>query len=238
MSAVLAQDVNYALLFVRAAIMKADNIGAFTVNRPSSGDVMKCIMWMITFLIVSGLGACSTAAGPRAIPDATASSSPAGIEDIYVLRSLRETRSAAAAFCDASKIGFTARSEDRYLFKAVSTRPQDGKIVDARFRDAGTLHACFESAPGAAETNFYAEGVEAGVAATGNGKCIPIAADFPEQGITSVRCFLVLSNLSAPYVAGVLTTNSITSREPIGDRSDPPGYTQPSIAIIRLWRKR
>ena len=159
-------------------------------------------------------------------------------EDIYVLRSLRETRSAAAAFCDASKIGFTAKLEDRYLFKAVSTRPQDGKVVDARLHDAGTLHACFESAPGAAETNFYAEGVVAGVAATGKGKCIPIAADFPEQGITSVRCFLVLSNLSAPYVAGVLTTSSITSREPIGDRSDPPGYIQPSIATIRLWRKR
>ena len=125
------------------------------------------------------------------------------------MRSLRETRSAAAAFCDASKIGFTAKLEDRYVFKAVSTRPQDGKVVDARSQDAGTLHACFEGAPGASETNFYAEGVVAGVAATGKGKCVPIAADFPEQGITSVRCFLVLSNLSAPYVAGVLTTNSI-----------------------------
>jgi len=38
--------------------------------------------------------------------------------------------------------------------------------------DAGTLHACFESAPGASETNFYAEGLVAGVAATGKRKCI------------------------------------------------------------------
>jgi hypothetical protein len=88
------------------------------------------------------------------------------------------------------------------------------------------------------DANFYAEGVIAGVPATGKGKCTAIAADFPEPGITSVRCFLVLSNLAPPYVAGVLTTNSVTSREPIGDRSDPPGYTQPSIATIRLWRKR
>lgn len=199
---------------------------------------MKCIMGMITILLLSGLGVRSTAGGPRATPDATASNGPAGIEDIYVLRSLRETRSVAAAFCDPSKIGFTAKFEDRYVFKAVSTRPQDGKVVDARLQDAGTLHACFESAPGALETNFYAEGVVAGVAVTGKGKCIPIAADFPEQGITSVRCFLVLSKLSAPYFAGVLTTNSITSRKPIGDQSDPPGYIQPSIATIRLWRKR
>jgi hypothetical protein len=124
------------------------------------------------------------------------------------------------------------------LFKAVSTRPQDGKVIDARLHDAGTLHACFDSAPGVPETNFYAEGVLAGVSATGKGKCTAIAADFPEPGITSLRCFLILSNLSAPYVAGVLTTNSVTSREPIGDRSDPPGYIQPSIATIRLWRKR
>jgi len=199
---------------------------------------MKCMMRMITFLLLSNLGACSTAGGLRATPDAKTSNSPPGIEDIYILRSLREARSAAAAFCDASKIGFTAKFEDRYSFKAVSTRPQDGKVVDARLHDAGSLHACFESAPGVSETNFYAEGVVAGVAATGKGKCIPTAADFPEQGITSTRCFLVLSNLSAPYVAGVLTTNSITSRQPIGDQSDPPGYIQPSIATIRLWRKR
>jgi len=80
--------------------------------------------------------------------------------------------------------------------------------------------------------------VIAGVAATGKGKCTAIAVDVPEPGITSVRCFLVLSNLPSPYVAGVLTTNSVTSREPVGDRSEPPGYTQPSIATIRLWRKR
>jgi hypothetical protein len=116
-SAVLARDVNYALLFVR---------------RHNNEGRQRRRIQTITFLLFSGLGACSTTAGPRATPDATASNSPAGIEDIYVLRSLRETRSAAAAFCDASKIGFTAKLEDRYLFEAVSTRPQDGKVVDAR----------------------------------------------------------------------------------------------------------
>jgi hypothetical protein len=194
---------------------------------------------LIALAILGTLVACPTLGSPQSTPDSAASiTSPPGVEDIYVLRSMRETRSAAAAFCDASKIGFMAKLEDRYVFKAVSTRPQDGKVVDARARDAGTLRACFEGAPGISETNFYAEGVFAGVTATGKGKCIPIAADFPEPGITSVRCFLILSNLSAPYVAGVLTTNSITSREPIGEQSDPPGYIQPSIATIRLWRKR
>jgi hypothetical protein len=63
------------------------------------------------------------------------------------------------------------------------------------------------------------------------------ATDFSEPGITSLRCYLMLSNLPAPYVAGVPITNTVASREPIGDRSDPPGYTRDSITTIRLWRK-
>jgi hypothetical protein len=118
------------------------------------------------------------------------------------------------------------------------TRAPDGKVVDARVHNAGSLLGCFDAIPGVPDANFYAEFTVAGVSATGKGKCTAVAADFPEPGITSLRCFLVLSNLPAPYVGGVLTTNSIRSREPIGDRSDPPGYIQPSIATIRLWRKR
>lgn len=199
---------------------------------------MRCVRQVITLLVFGALVACSTQGEPRRTPEAKGSVSPAGVEEIYVLRSWRETRAAAGAFCDASQSGFTAKLEDHYVFKAVSTRAQDGKVIDARLHDAGTLHACFDGIPGLSETNFYAQGVFAGIAATGKGKCVPIAADFPEPGITSVRCFLVLSNLTAPYVAGVLTTNSINSRQPLGELSDPPGYIQPSIATIRLWRKR
>jgi len=137
-----------------------------------------------------------------------------------------------------ARVGFAAKSQDRYVFKAVVTRAPDGKVVDAISHPAGTLQACFDAFPGVADANFYAEGTFAGIRATGKGKCTPTQADFPEPGITSVRCFLVLTDLPAPYVAGVLTTNSVTSRQPIGAESSPPGYIQPSIATIRLWRKR
>lgn len=182
------------------------------------------------------LAACSSPGTPRpAAPPATAQS---GIEDIFVVRSLRKERATPGDFCAAARTGFTARIEDRYVFKAVITREPDGKVVDASNHEVGTLHACFDAAPGMVDASFYAEGVIAGVSVTGNGKCGPIRNDFPEAGISSNRCFLILSNLPAPYVAGVLTTNSIASRQPIGDQSDPPGYVQPSIATIRLWRKR
>jgi hypothetical protein len=175
--------------------------------------------------------------GARQASDPEASTgSASGIEDIYVFRSLREERSAPGDFCAQSKIGFAATREDRYVFKAVVTRPSDGKVVDAISHQAGTMHGCADSA--VPDVNFYAEGVLAGVTATGKGKCTLVASDYPEPGITSSRCVLVLSNLSPPFIGGVLTTNTIGSRQTIGSESNPPGYVQPSIATIRLWRKR
>ena len=180
---------------------------------------------------------------PPGSPQSTLGATPptdtsAGVEEIYVFRSWRENRVTPDEFCAASRTGFTAKLQDSYSFKAVVTRASDGKVIDARTHQSGTLHACFDAPPGVADANFYAEGVFAGIPATGKGKCTRIAPDLPEPGITSLRCFLVLSNLPAPYIGGVLTTNSVTSRQPIGEISDPPGYIQPSIATIRLWRKR
>lgn len=199
---------------------------------------MKRIPLFIELTFLASLVACTTIRrSPEARNERTVQA-PSAIEDIYILRSLREERSAPGSFCDAGKIGFTAAVEDRYSFKAVVTRESDGKVVDARMHNAGSLHACFDGIPRVQDTSFYAEGVMAGVSATGKGKCTAVAADFPEPGITTSRCFLVLSNLPPPYVSGLLTTNSIRSRQPIGDLTDPPGYIQPSIATIRLWRKR
>lgn len=189
--------------------------------------------------VSSVLAFTAMADNPKSAQTAPSVKSQSPVEDIYVLRSLREARSTTPSrFCDTSKIGFKAQIEDRYTFKAVATQPKDGRVVDATRQDAGTLQACLDNIPGVADANFYAEGQIAGVNATGKGQCTITAVDFPEAGITSFRCFLVLSNLSPPYFAGVLTTNTIRSREPLGERSDPPGYIQPSIATIRLWKKR
>jgi len=173
---------------------------------------MKYLRTAIALLTLESLATVTTAAGPTSSPGPGASGTRAAphVEDIYVFRSLREERSSPGEFCAQSKIGLAAKFEDRYVFKTVVTRASDGKVVDAISHPAGTLRACFDSAPGAADANFYAEGIFAGVPATGKGKCTPITPDHPEPGITSVRCFLVLSDLPAPYVAGVLTTNSVT----------------------------
>jgi hypothetical protein len=192
---------------------------------------------LIGLLTLGTLVGCARDPGsaPAASSEAQIDSAPR-VEDIYVFRSLRQERSAPGDFCAQSKIGFAATRQDRYDFKAVVTRPSDGKVVDTISHQAGTLRGCFDSE--APDLNFYAEGVLAGVAAIGKGKCTVIARDYPEAGISSFRCFLVLTNLPPPYVAGVLTTNTILSRQTIGPESNPPGYVQPSIATIRLWRRR
>src|SRR6266576_6278454 len=113
---------------------------------------------------------CATPERPRSRPEsAPATGSPPGIEDIYIFRSLREERAMPDAFCAPGKTGFKAKVQDRYTFKAVITRAPDGKVVDARIHDAGTLHACFDGIPGVPDANFYAEGVLAGISAVGRG---------------------------------------------------------------------
>jgi hypothetical protein len=62
--------------------------------------------------------------------------------------------------------------------------------------------------------------------------------DFPETGLFPVRCQLILSGLPAPFVGGLLTTNTMTSAASFGGETEPLGYTQASIATIRLWKAR
>lgn len=53
-----------------------------------------------------------------------------------------------------------------------------------------------------------------------------------------LRCASELRDLPTAYIGGQLTTNSLTSRAALGDRTEPDGYIQSSLVIIRLWRKR
>jgi hypothetical protein len=76
------------------------------------------------------------------------------------------------------------------------------------------------------------------IAFRGRGECLALGIDVPEAGLFPVRCQLLLSDLPAPYVGGLLTTNTITSKAPFGGETDPSGYTQASIATIRLWKTR
>lgn len=164
-----------------------------------------------------------------------------GFEDIYVLRSIREHQPAIDGWCDASKTGFEPFAEDaqRYFsFWSVRSRPEDGKVVDADVAKVAELRGCFGATADRARQNFFAQIELAGLTFRGNGECLALGIDSPEAGLFPVRCQLLLSGLPAPFIGGLLTTNTLTSGARFGGETQPQGYTQASIATIRLWRQR
>ena len=163
------------------------------------------------------------------------------IEDIYLLRSVREAHAPSSQACPATRIGFEPFAEDaerRFSFWSVESRSDTGMVVDAARQSVATLTGCFGPTEDRARQNFHADIELGALKLRGRGECVALLVDFPEAGLYPVRCHLVLSGLPAPYVGGVLTTNTLTTRAAFGGDSDPPGYTQASIATIRLWRKR
>jgi hypothetical protein len=167
------------------------------------------------------------------------SKTSAQVEDIYMAHAVRESRSTPTAFCDDTRIGFgKTLFEDRFTLRSIQVRPADGLVVNADVQAIGTMHVCFGATADPATLNFHAEGSLAAVAFVGKGECLTVKRDFPEPGITVMRCFLELQGLPPGYVGGQLTSNTVLSRTAVGAVSDPEGYTQPSIVTVRLWKHR
>ena len=161
------------------------------------------------------------------------------VEEIYVVRSMRESRGAPTEFCGEARTRFAnVGAEDQYTFRSTAIRGSDGLMINANVQTVGRLRACFGATSDPALFNFYGEGALGTATFTGRGECRVVKQDYPEPGIQFLRCFLDLSDLPKGYVGGQLTTSSINSRNVLGDKSDPLGYTQPSIATIRLWKQR
>jgi hypothetical protein len=165
--------------------------------------------------------------------------SAAGVEEIYVARSLRESRVPPTAYCAQERIGFGgAVAEDQYTFHSIASRVADALVTSAKERTVGRAHACVAPAANPRTLNFYAEGAIDTVSFKAIGDCRAAEADKPEPGITFYSCFLELRGLPQGYAGGYLTSSTIVSRHPEGETSDPPGYVQSSIATIRLWKRR
>jgi sugar lactone lactonase YvrE len=167
------------------------------------------------------------------------SKSDAALEDIYVLRSIREQQAPVIDGCASSKTGFepfAADAERSFSFWSVATRPEDGRVIDAKNTRVAELRGCFGPTRDRARQNFYAEIQLGAISLRGRGECLALMMDFPATGLFPVRCQLILSDLPPPFAGGLLTTNTMTSGTPFGGDTEPPGYAQASIATIRLWK--
>ena len=166
--------------------------------------------------------------------DPSTSGSP---EEIYVLRSIRERQPPVADWCVPARAGFTPFPADaERSFSFWSIRTEEGRVVDTNVARVAQLRGCFGPTPEPARQLFYAEIQLGSLSFRGNGECLALATNFPDTGLFPVRCQLVLSGLPTPYVGGLFTTNTLTSKAAFGGKTDPPGYTQASIATVRLWR--
>ena len=186
------------------------------------------------------LSACYAVLLAAGVPSSQKASTPdrAKKEDIYVIRSIRLSRDVPSEYCAPAHTGFSDPiSEAKFDFYPVTTRTKDGAVISTEGQKAASLHACFGKMGDPRLTSFYGEGEVAGISFVGRGQCNRLKTDFPEPGITVWTCFLDLSGLKDPYKGGILTTSTVDSRNPLGETSDPPGYTQPSIATVRLWRR-
>jgi hypothetical protein len=176
-----------------------------------------------------------------AIPLGIAAAQQAALEEITILRSIREQHQPAEGWCSFAKTGFEPFPKDAerfYSFWSLGVRPEDGRVVETKAKRVAQLRGCFGATGEPPRQNFYAEIELGALSFRGNGECLAMKIDFPQAGLFPVRCQLILSGLPAPYVGGLLTTNTVTSRAAFGGDTDPPGYTQASIATIRLWKSQ
>jgi len=192
-------------------------------------------MRRVPIFVLTALAACSISAQDARETQPYVSTQ---VEEIYIARSVPESAVQPTDFCARERIGFGgARAEGQFTFRSTTTQVSDGRMIDMNVKAIGSIHVCFGPIQNGDIYDWYAEGALGSTAFKGNGECRRRKADFPEPGLRALNCFLDLSGLPSAYVGGLLTTNSMTSPKP-GLETDPPGYTQTSIATIRLWRKR
>lgn len=162
------------------------------------------------------------------------------VEEIYVLRSVREERTMPPTdFCARARSRLELPAwEDNYSFRTIEVDAGDGHVANAAVKQVGTIHACFGRTADANLMQLYGEFRINDVTGKAFGPCHMTKSDFPEKNVRLFGCIFDLTDLPAGYVGGQLTTNSVTTPKITGLVSDPPGYTQVSIATIRLWKAR
>src|SRR6202051_2283978 len=148
---------------------------------------------VVHFLVATVFAASSYTPFCRAAEDpnhASSKASASGVEEIYVVRSWRESRDTPTDFCAQSHTNFDKlTSEDHYKFRSVSIQTSNGRMIDNDVQTIGRLRACFGSTPDPQLQNFYAEGSLGDATFKGRGECLIYKDDYPEPGIISLRCF-------------------------------------------------
>jgi len=168
-----------------------------------------------------------------------AQSADTSLEEIYVVRSVREAQIPATEFCAKARTGIDNLPDERqFTLRSVATRTSDGRILDTNAKTIGSAHLCGGPTANPAIYQIYGDFALESIAFKVAGDCHTFKRDVPERGLTVYSCVFDLSGLPGEYFGGQLTSNSMNSVKLLGTETEPGGYTQVSIATIRLWKKR
>src|SRR5688572_3825217 len=142
---------------------------------------------------IAGIALIATACTPVARHPSNDASRATSLEDIYVLRSIRDPATATSDGCAVSKTGFEPLQSDAdrtFSFWSISSDP-DGYVVNATVRRVAGLRACMGPTSERPRQNFYAEIELNGMSFLGRGECTALMLDFPESKLFPVRCQLL-----------------------------------------------
>jgi hypothetical protein len=162
----------------------------------------------------------------------------AGVEEIYILRTVRKehTRGATPA-CAAAP--FAVANEDVYEVWSMEQRSSDGRVIETHKEPAGSFRICIgqlaEGKPFAIYTAMTIDGTNH----TGHGQCTATSAQPPLRTLLSLSCVAAASDLPPEYAGGSLVTSTLA---PVLGRDQPvdahvPGYLSTSVIVMRLWKK-
>jgi hypothetical protein len=165
---------------------------------------------------------------PPALAQSPPAETPSPVEEVYLFRSLFEKiTTSETEFC-RREAPFTATVENAYSLWSVESDAASGRVIAARRQRIGDLRACVGVHPDG-RVRLYALGTINGIAFRGEGD--QYASQQTDTVNSRVNRFL-LERLPPPYVAGLLSSNTVRTTPP-----DAPGYLQSSVGVIRLWRR-
>ena len=175
-------------------------------------------------------------AGCAATPDFN-SEMTGGVEEVYVLRTVRSAHTSGAT-PECSAAPFTVANDSVYQLWSMAVQKSDGRITDSHASSPGSFRACIGSLTDRV-IPMYAIFNVGGLNYTGVGECLLTKTPPPVKTLLPLNCVLDLTGLPAPYTGGILVSSTLT---PVG-RDLPidahvPGYLSTSVVTTRLWKRK
>ena len=204
--------------------------------------------WLVVVALAALLPTSAASASGRA---AAGEAQPGSdVEEVFSYLAVRSNRIPGASDPACNDAGFAVRNRNDSDLRAL-TVTRDGR-VESTTQTIGSAVSCFSLRSEAGVIQFFARLTIGGTSAVGRGECVQRYTDYPEPRVGVQECWLKLEQLPDGYVGGFMTVNAVATRMadataasacaggPCGRgiESDPPGYVLPSIATVRLWKKR